>query len=174
MADADIKKLRELLTGLTRAMRTFERLESGCCGLSLSQCYLLLEVSADPHVGLSVTDAALRLSTDTSTVSRVADGLVRKGYLVRETNGGDRRIVRIRTSPMGELLASRILSGMDQYVASILAQIPQDRLGLVIDNLELLVCSVARTKEECCSGERCREGRSEVDICCGGKEGQGK
>jgi hypothetical protein len=63
--------------------------DSGCCGVTLSQCHLLLEI--EQRDSTSVTELARVMELDKSTLSRTIDGMVRAGLLNRELNQKSRR-----------------------------------------------------------------------------------
>lgn len=145
-------RLRQLLSALTRQTQVLEKAEVGCCGITLSQCHLLLEISRWPE-GRSLSDVASALELDLSTVSRVVDGLVRQELLRRETDHLDRRRTVLSVTEAGRTLATRINRGMDLYLRAVLAEIPPEKQPAVLEGLELLVSAIARVKGKggsCC------------------------
>ncbi|MBC7105119.1 MAG: MarR family transcriptional regulator, partial [Firmicutes bacterium] len=140
--------LRRLLDELARSMRLVEKSEVGCCGVTLSQCHVLLEVARAGTA--SPGEVAASLGLDLSTVSRVADGLVRRGLLERETDPRDRRRCLLSPTEAARDLVARIEGGMNAYVERILDLIPQDRRVTVLEALGLLVEAAKKLKEGCC------------------------
>lgn len=153
-----IVRLHQLLAELARAMQLLEKSEVGCCGITLSQCHLLLEISRRKEGGTSLTDLAAALGLDLSTVSRVADGLVRRGLLKREADPGDRRRLALFLTNTGRELVEVINRGMNEYVHRILRQIPAQKRQIVLEGLDLLVAAVKKLEGGCCQ-------------CCGGQDG---
>lgn len=143
-------RLRWLLAELARAMLLLEKSESGCCGVSLSQCHLLLEVFRRGGEGAAVGELALALSLDPSTVSRVADGLVRQGLLGREEDDRDRRRVVLVLTAKGRGLVESINLQMEAYAREVLAFIPPQERVRVLESLELLVEALRKVKGRCC------------------------
>jgi len=67
--EKEAARLRQLLVELSRATQLLEKSEVGCCGISLSQCHLLLEVFRREGDGeASQSDLAAVLGLDLSTV----------------------------------------------------------------------------------------------------------
>ncbi|MGQ9533110.1 MAG: MarR family winged helix-turn-helix transcriptional regulator [Desulfotomaculales bacterium] len=147
-AEPTVANLRRLLDELVRSMRLVEKSEVGCCGVTLSQCHVLLEVARAGTASLG--DAAASLGLDLSTVSRVADGLVRRGLLRRDTDPRDRRRCLLCPTEAGRELVARIEGGMNAYVERILYLIPPDRRGTALEGLGLLVEAAKKLKEGCC------------------------
>lgn len=138
-AELPVEHLQWLLAELTRAMQLLEKSEVGCCGVSLSQCHLLLEVSRRREEDPVLSDLAAALGLDLSTVSRVADGLVRRGFLQREIDPRDRRRTVLCLTESGRELVEAITRGMNAYVREILECIPPEKHRVVLEGLSLLV-----------------------------------
>lgn len=145
--------LRQLLAELSRAAQLLEKSEVGCCGITLSQCHLLLEVSRrEEEGGTSLSDLASVLRLDLSTVSRVADGLVRQNLLKREVDAKDRRRSVLSLTEEGRGLVEGINGNMSAYTREILEKIPPEERMAVLRSLSLLVDAVKKVKGGCCGG----------------------
>jgi DNA-binding MarR family transcriptional regulator len=131
-------------------MQLLEKSEVGCCGITLSQCHLLLEISRRKEGETSLTELAAALELDLSTVSRVADGLVRRGFLKREADPSDRRRLALFLTDSGQELVEVINRGMNEYVQEILRQIPTEKQHTVLEGLSLLVEAIKKLKGGCC------------------------
>ncbi|MCS5697062.1 MarR family winged helix-turn-helix transcriptional regulator [Desulfofundulus thermocisternus] len=145
-------RLCRLLAELGRVTRLVEKSEVGCCGITLSQCHLLLEVSRREGGETSLSDVAAALGLDLSTVSRVADGLVRQNLLCREADGLDRRRLRLVLTDAGRELVEGISCGMREYARTILEEIPAEERAGVLRSLERLAEAVQKVKGGCCGG----------------------
>ncbi|MEW6446602.1 MAG: MarR family transcriptional regulator [Bacillota bacterium] len=132
--------MQHLLVELSRATQLLEKSEVGCCGITLSQCHLLLEVSRREGDGeTSQSDLAAVLGLDLSTVSRVVDGLVRQDLLKREVNSLDRRRSILTLTDSGEELVKSINRNMRSYTQEVLKQLPPEKRQAVLESLGLLV-----------------------------------
>ncbi|HHV61963.1 MAG TPA: MarR family transcriptional regulator [Firmicutes bacterium] len=143
-------RLRRLLVELVRAVQLLEKSEVGCCGVTLSQCHLLLEISSRKEGETSLSELTAALGLDLSTVSRVADGLVRRGLLKREADPWDRRRLALFLTNTGRELVETINRGMNEYVQEILRQIPTEKRQVVLEGLDLLVEATKKLKGGCC------------------------
>ncbi|MCK4750392.1 MAG: MarR family transcriptional regulator, partial [Bacteroidales bacterium] len=83
-----IQHFREILRIFDREV--FLQNNASCCnGISLAQCHTLLEIEKNSEI--SVSDLAMNLSLDKSTVSRTVDGLVNIGMVDRVIPKENRR-----------------------------------------------------------------------------------
>jgi DNA-binding MarR family transcriptional regulator len=134
------RHLRDLLVRLSRTILLLQKVEGGCCGVTLAQCYMLAEVAnSEGGRPLGVGQLAQVLGVDLSTASRVADGLVRQQLLRRAPSKDDRRRAVLSLTREGRRLVDAIDHGMDEYAARVLSAVPASRRKGLLESLELLV-----------------------------------
>ena len=102
----DASKLREALSELVRVIQFRDRDRVCCYDISVSQCYAL-EAIVD-NDGSTVNDLAAHLYLDKSTASRLANGLVQKGYVRRAPNAEDGRSVTLEPTARARKLVDRV------------------------------------------------------------------
>lgn len=97
--------------------------------LSMSETFALGELTeAD---ALSQQELADRLGLEKSTVSRLADGMAKRGWLTRERATDDRRAYRLRLTPEGQDVAERVGAEIRAHHRLLLARLsPQERDAL--------------------------------------------
>jgi len=61
-----------------------------------------------PEGSLNNKDIAERMNLSPSRITRIMDGLVKKGYMQREINKGDRRNMKISLSRRGKILTNKL------------------------------------------------------------------
>lgn len=103
---ADAEQLHDALTRLVRLYQFRDRDTICCHDVSITQCNAL-EILVERGPMRSQTLAAA-LMLDKSTVTRVVDGLVRKGYVERRADPDDGRAVSLRPTRGGRALYQRI------------------------------------------------------------------
>jgi len=101
---------------LLRLGRLFERAD---VELTLPQYRLLRFVRAD---GESSARIAEKLSVRRPTLTAAADGLVAAGYLVRESDPQDRRVVRLCSTPSGRAVLDRTDTALRARLEPVIAQ----------------------------------------------------
>ncbi len=73
-------------------------------GLSINEVHVLLFLANNPGLDTARDVAELR-GLGKSQVSQAVEGLSKRGFLRREADGGDRRVVHLLIAPSGEPLA---------------------------------------------------------------------
>lgn len=145
-----IRFLREKLRLMEREINDPFGRDAGCCGLTLAQCHTLLEVGDRGEV--SLVDLASSFGLDTSTLSRMVQGLVVLGLVSRLTNEKDRRYVAISLTEQGRKLFNQIESTFNAYFAQVLGLIPSDKQDPVVECIGLFSDAVRKHNETsgCC------------------------
>lgn len=147
MADnKQVKNLRETLRVLVRRLGILDRSEASCCGITLAQCHVLVELGRTEK--MSVNDLAESLRLDKSTVSRSVDNLVNTGLVQREADPEDRRYVALKLSAQGGLVFDDLEDRMEKYFAEIVDYLPSEKREQVLESLTLLAEAVKSPK--CC------------------------
>ena len=83
--------------------------------------------------GIAQGQLAEALGLEKSTVSRLAAGLERKGWIRRGRDEGNHRYVRLYLTPQGGLVAERVWQALQSLQARILAGLSaEEREGLTI------------------------------------------
>jgi DNA-binding MarR family transcriptional regulator len=97
--------------------------------LSASEARALIELIAAR--GIAQGELGQLLGLEKSTVSRLAAGLERKGWLRRGRDEGNQRYVRLYLTPEGRAIAERVWRAWQSRQARILAELSADeRAGL--------------------------------------------
>jgi DNA-binding MarR family transcriptional regulator len=142
---------------LKRKLRTIERVlgweigdQTECCGLTVSQRAVIVEVGSKGQT--SLVDLAQSLGQDTSTLSRTINGLVNIGLVRREVKPEDRRYITLTLSEQGEATLRRIDDLSDEYFREVLAAIPAEKHKKIVDSFSLVAEALQKT---CKQGEPC-------------------
>jgi len=93
------KKLVDLIIKLKKGCMEDEKQIRTLCNISLAEYQGIMEINATERITCNVLSKKMGLSP--SRGSRIIDGLVRKGYLLRATNPGDRRSFVLSFSSKG-------------------------------------------------------------------------
>jgi DNA-binding MarR family transcriptional regulator len=102
----------------------------GVPAMSASEARALIELVSARGIAQGELAAVLRL--DKSTVSRLAAGLERKGWVRRGRDEDNQRYVRLYLTPEGAQMASRVWQAWHSRQARILAALSNDeRAGLI-------------------------------------------
>ncbi len=112
-----LRQFRVIFRSVTKHFQVIERE----CGVGGSQLWALATIVENP--GIRVTDLARSLSIHQSTTSNLVEQLVRLGLAVRERDGADQRVVRLRATARA---------------GALIARAPQPLVGLLPDALSRL------------------------------------
>jgi DNA-binding MarR family transcriptional regulator len=102
---------------------------TGLAGISGSEARALIELVAAR--GIAQGELGGLLGLEKSTVSRLASGLERKGWIRRGRDEDNQRYVRLYLTPQGRAVAASVLNAWQSRQARILAALTSDeRAGL--------------------------------------------
>lgn len=116
--EPDARAFYAALNDLLRVVQFRDRDRACCYDVSVSQCYALKAIADDGPV--TVNDLAAALYLDKSTASRIAGGLESKGYVARERDPDDGRIVHLAATEAGRALCGRIDADLTAEYAELL------------------------------------------------------
>jgi len=124
----DARELHAALAHLVRIYQFRDRDKICCHDISVTQSYALEVLAERGPQRSQVLAEALKL--DKSTVTRVVDALVRKGYAERSADADDARAVSLRITRSGRSLYERINSDLIEQQAGLLRDLdPELRAG---------------------------------------------
>ena len=152
MQDEEYKQFREIIRTLEKKAGLLEDIEYSCCGITIAQCYALIEIGRAGSISLN--ELAESINLESSTVSRTVNNLVTSGLAVRDQGTQDRRYISISLTEDGNALFGRIDNGMDRYYKEIFSQIPENKKYQVIESLTLIIEAINKSGV-CCEGSCC-------------------
>lgn len=140
--DPDTARLQHELMGFIRAFGLLSQ-ETTPCGqpMSPSDAHALTEVADGGRTQRELVD---RLHLDRSSVSRLVDRLVKRGW-VQRADGEDRRTVRLVATPEGSRVAGGVAAGRSDRFAALLDAVPPDQRAQVLDAIRLLTAAARST-----------------------------
>jgi len=109
------------------------------CGqpIPVAEAHALTELArAEP---LSQNDLVRRLRLEKSTVSRLVGNLLSRGWMERTRDPEDGRAVQLRLTEQGKQAAAQLIAARSAKFSRMLAALPEDQRGQVIQSLKLLV-----------------------------------
>lgn len=127
--DAELEPLLARLLQLMGPARGGAAAAGDAAVLSLSEARALVELLAAR--GIAQGELASLLGLEKSTVSRLAAGLERKGWLSRGRDEENQRFVRLYLTPEGRAVAARVWRAWQSQQARILGSLTaEERAGL--------------------------------------------
>lgn len=153
---SEIRNFRRALRHLERFVTANVRDNSTCCGVTPTQCHVLLKAEETGEVASSELREYLGL--DKSSLSRTLDGLTRLGLLERKESSEDRRSHIIALTKRGKMFVDRLNAECDDYYRPIIETLPGDIRNRILEDFEALFEAFSREgkkpgKKRCCGLE---------------------
>jgi DNA-binding MarR family transcriptional regulator len=115
-----IEAFRRDLRVVEREVVRQMQVETACCGVTLAQCHVLLQLGQAGS--LSLRDLVEGLGLDKSTLSRTVDGMVKAGLVLRVVDPADRRAVRLTCTRTGSAKVASIDEACNRKYAALLSR----------------------------------------------------
>ncbi|HBL24931.1 MAG TPA: MarR family transcriptional regulator [Deltaproteobacteria bacterium] len=162
---AMVRDFRETLRHLERQVGLQLKDDTECCGVTLAQCHIIVEIGNAGET--SVIDLATILGLDTSTLSRHINGMVKVGLVNRILNPKDRRYVSITLTEQGQKIYQSIEDICNSKYARVFEFIPREKHKQVLECFNLLVHAITEAKAlegdlRCCGNDPREKDREEV------------
>ncbi len=130
------KNLVDLIIELKKGCMEDEKQIRTLCNVSLAEYKAVLEIKTTERITCNVLSEKMGLSV--SRGSRIIDGLVRKGYLLRATNPEDRRSFVLSLSPKGAKIKDDIERERNNCEKRIREKLSTKEFDLIKESLELV------------------------------------
>ena len=157
-----IRNFRAKLQRLEREIGWQLKSDTECCGVTLAQCHIILEIGKTGET--SVVDLSAALGLDTSTLSRQINGMVDAGLVDRVLNPKDRRYVSISLTEQGRKAYRSIDEICNEKYAKIFELIPGDRHPEVLEGFNLLVDAIVEARKTGGIFDCCRSASSDKGL----------
>lgn len=140
MTTQSIRSFRKILRSFEREL-AIQNQSSSCCGVSLAQCHVLMELDIQDNVTLNIL--AKNVGLDKSTVSRTVETLVNLKMVDRVIPKNNRRTTQISLTDQGKQVVKTIHAGNDAYYQDVLDRIPDELRKPFLDGFRLMADSMA-------------------------------
>jgi MarR family transcriptional regulator, organic hydroperoxide resistance regulator len=135
--DTVISDIMQSLRRIVKAIQDYSHEVSGKFGVTGPQLWALKTISREGSLPLG--ELSKKMYLDPSTVSGVIDRLESKGYVIRDRNQEDRRVVKVRLTPAGELLVEKAPNPAQGKMIHGLRGLSEDELNAVYHSVQKLV-----------------------------------
>ena len=125
------------LRRIFKAIQDYSQDVSNSFGITGPQLWALKIVSR--HAGLALGDLSRKMYLHPSTVTGVIDRLESKGYVVRDRDSADRRVVKVKLTPAGQDLAAKAPNPIQGKMIYGLTKLSEDELNTIYESVKRLV-----------------------------------
>jgi len=144
MDELTIRKFRKILRHFEWGLNT-QTTSCGCCGVSLPQCHALMALEEEE--GVTLNELAGKLRLDTSTTSRIIDGLVKQKLVERIIPPENRRAVSLTMTEQGRLMNKNIHQTNDRYFGEVLGDLTDKELSEFMIAFEKVAYGMEKVNE---------------------------
>jgi len=141
-----IIQFRDNLRGLEEEVARYFKHETACCGVTFSQCHIISAL--DVHGETSIKQLAAIMEQNTSTLSRVIDGMVNAGLVERQIDPADRRAVILRLTEKGKGIAETINQQFTILCQQVFHYLPKEKHAMLIESLALLSTAIKAVRHQ--------------------------
>ncbi len=118
--------------------------------VTAAQGYTLLTLPRAGTMTMNELSAAMGLAS--STMTRMADHLVHKGLVYRQSDYEDRRVVRVGLTAQGQAVQRTLEQAQQELLTSALADVHEDERPAILRALEQVNASIEKALKACCAG----------------------
>lgn len=135
--DPDVAMLQERLAGFIRAFGLHQP-EQTPCGqpIPVSEAHALIELARDAP--FTQAELGRRLLLEKSTISRLVNQLVARGWVERGPDSRDRRAASLSLTPAGQRAAANLAMARRQKFTQLLDAVPETERETVLQALKTL------------------------------------
>ncbi len=134
--DAQISETMQSLRRIFKAIEDYSQEVSSSFGITGPQLWALKIVSQ--HAGLPLGDLSRKMYLHPSTVTGVVDRLEDKGYVARDRDSVDRRVVRVKLTPAGQDLAAKAPNPIQGKMIYGLMKLSENELNIIYESVKRL------------------------------------
>ena len=123
------------LSAICRHFALFEKLQVCCGDVTVPQCSVLQELRSGP---LDMSTLSARSGSSVSAMTRLVDGLDKRGWTERARDEIDRRRVVVRLTKTGTQQADVLRAMTDGMVQQLFDRMPKNKRKQIVESMRLV------------------------------------
>jgi MarR family transcriptional regulator, organic hydroperoxide resistance regulator len=135
--DVAIAEVMQSLRRIFKAIQNYSHEVSGKFGITGPQLWALKTISENES--LSLTELGKRMYLHPSTITGVIDRLENKGYVERNRDQMDRRVIYVQLTPKGKRIVKRAPNPIQGKMIYGLGKLRKEELTTIYDSVKRLV-----------------------------------
>ncbi len=132
----DVERIERLLRRISHVVYTKGRAILVDFGITSPQFDALLFLHRDGDMPMGAL--CDRMSLACSTVTDLVDRMEKGGFVARERDQTDRRVIKVRLLPRGEEMVAKVMAARIRYLSNILKDLPAEERARAIAALEII------------------------------------
>lgn len=134
--EEDVERIERLLRRISHVVYKKGRAILGDFGITSPQFDALLFLHRDGDMPMGAL--CERMSLAYSTVTDLVDRMEKGGFVARERDQTDRRVIRVRLLPRGEEMVAKVMASRIRYLTNILKALPAAERAKAVAALEII------------------------------------
>jgi DNA-binding MarR family transcriptional regulator len=134
--DFEISETVQSLRRIFKAIQDYSQEVSNSFGITGPQLWALKTISH--HACLALGDLSRKMYLHPSTVTGVIDRLEHKGYVARDRDPDDRRVVKVKLTPAGEDLVVKAPNPVQGKMIYGLMKLSEHELNVIYESVKKL------------------------------------
>lgn len=144
VSEHQLEQFQELITKLFQCCQ--ERMQSQCERFQLPDAELRCLGLFGEERYLTAKGIALKMNVVKSRVSKIIDGLIRKGFIQSIKDPEDSRVSLLSLTPSGQQKLSEVSIYLKELHHQVLSQMAPDQRQAMLTNLDILKASMEAVK----------------------------
>lgn len=145
-------EIRNLVYQLLRTLESNDRDTCACFDVTHLQALVMLELVQNQPLNMQQLAECMQLAV--STMSRVVDKLVEAGFISRQTDKNDRRMVYCSLTKEGVATARQLEECYNGFFEQIIDKIPARDLPGFLNGLRIFVKQIQACGDSCACGSK--------------------
>jgi DNA-binding MarR family transcriptional regulator len=150
MDSYDFKGVMENINIIQKKLGLNIRDEATCCGISVAQCRLLMEIGESENITAIMLSEKTGL--DTSTLSRTINSMVNNDLIIRKTSETDRRFISLTLTDKGLSFYYSSISSLNMYLKKVFKKISITKRNEIVDSISTLAKALEEEDDFICLG----------------------
>ncbi len=138
-------KLYMLLKNLSSCCQDSENLQAKAFGVSVPELRCLIAIKLEECE--TTTELADKMCLAKSRITRIIDGLVSKGYIIRREDPDDRRVLKVRLTHSGRALTEKISKSLLVLHNMVLQNFDYDERKNMLERLSALTAAMKTVRD---------------------------
>jgi DNA-binding MarR family transcriptional regulator len=134
--DAQVSETMQSLRRIFKALQDYSQEVSSNFGITGPQLWALKMLSQ--HSSLALGDLSRKMYLHPSTITGVIDRLEHKGYVVRDRDLDDRRVVKVKLTPAGKDLVAKAPNPVQGKMIYGLRKLNKSELTVIYESVKKL------------------------------------
>ncbi len=139
---------QRLLYELVRNYEQCDKMCLGQFGVTASQAYTILAFPADVAINMNRLSEIMGLAG--STMTRMVDQLVEKGFVQRRPGDEDRREVLVRLTEKGRRTREDLQKAQREAIGAVLGDVAEEERSSIVAVLTRLNSALQKATKVCC------------------------